>query len=130
MKTAAASVMRASASGPPIWNRMRKTSAFLRKLSLNAEKNWVQNRGAKRRVISRDEDMAFPFRARACAGDLRDDNLGKTTIAPTAQWREAPANLIGSARLHSAGAGRGAAPHRHSRPSARITLVRCRPGSS
>jgi hypothetical protein len=43
-----------------MWNRMRKTSAFLRKLSLKAEKNWVQNRGAKRRVISRDEDMAFP----------------------------------------------------------------------
>src|SRR5262249_4238441 len=33
------------------------TRAFLRKLSLNAEKNWVQNRGAKRRVMSRDEDM-------------------------------------------------------------------------
>jgi hypothetical protein len=30
-------------------------------LSLNAAKNWVQNRGAKRRVISRDEDMAFPL---------------------------------------------------------------------
>jgi hypothetical protein len=28
-------------------------------LSLNAEKNWVQNRGAKRRVMSRDEDMAI-----------------------------------------------------------------------
>jgi hypothetical protein len=26
-------------------------------LSLKAEKNWVQNRGAKRRVISKDEDM-------------------------------------------------------------------------
>src|SRR5215831_9864705 len=60
MKTAAASVISASASAPPIWNRMRKTSAFLRKLSLNAEKNWVQNRGAKRRVINRDEDMVFP----------------------------------------------------------------------
>src|SRR5262245_61428913 len=60
MKTAAASVMSASASAPPIWNRMRKTSAFLRKLSLNAEKNWVQNRGAKRRVINKDEDMTLP----------------------------------------------------------------------
>jgi len=29
----------------------------LRKLSLNAEKNWHQNSGAKRRVIRRDEDM-------------------------------------------------------------------------
>src|SRR5215475_7538623 len=102
MKTAAASVMSASASEPPIWNRMRKTSAFLRKLSLKAEKNWVQNRGAKRRVISRDEDMSFPpvpmgraarnarrilarsARARAMAAGaagLTDDNLGKRTIA-------------------------------------------------
>jgi hypothetical protein len=28
-------------------------------LSLKAEKNWVQNRGAKRRVINRDEDMTI-----------------------------------------------------------------------
>src|SRR5262245_30105898 len=61
MKTAAASVISASASAPPIWNSRRKTSEVLRKLSLNAAKNWVQNRGAKRRVISRDEDMAFPL---------------------------------------------------------------------
>src|ERR1700759_453680 len=60
MNTAAASVINARAPEPPIWNRMRKTSAFLRKLSLNAEKNWGQNRGAKRRVINRDEDMALP----------------------------------------------------------------------
>jgi hypothetical protein len=39
---------------------MRKTREFLTKLSLNAEKNWHQNRGAKRRVIRRDEDMTFP----------------------------------------------------------------------
>src|SRR5882672_4789309 len=58
MKTAAASVINASPADPPIWNRIRKTSEFLRKLSLNAEKNWVQNRGAKRRVSSKDEDMA------------------------------------------------------------------------
>src|SRR5215510_1023159 len=114
MKTAAASVISASASAPPIWNRMRKTSAFLRKLSLNAEKNWVQNRGAKRRVINRDEDMVFPpapKRARGapltpftswqhyCAlspqagrghvsqpiSSLRDDNLARTTIAAAAR---------------------------------------------
>src|SRR5947208_6814531 len=96
MKTAAASVMSASASVPPMWNRMRKTSAFLRKLSLNAEKNWVQNRGAKRRVISRDEDMAqfFPVpvpqrhrfrgggKSRAeTAPPLKDDKSGKRTTA-------------------------------------------------
>src|SRR5947209_6793206 len=54
MNTAAASVMSASASGPPILNRIRKTSAFLRKLSLNAEKNWHQNSGAKRRVNNKE----------------------------------------------------------------------------
>jgi hypothetical protein len=32
----------------------------LTKLSLNAEKNWHQNKGAKRRVIRRDEDMGSP----------------------------------------------------------------------
>src|SRR5438552_13861010 len=63
MKTAAAKVMSASASAPPIWNRIRKTSAFWRKLSLNAEKNWVQNSGAKRRVNSKDEDMNGALRS-------------------------------------------------------------------
>src|SRR5215831_18655753 len=92
MNTAAASVISASASAPPIRNSRRKTSEVLRKLSLNAAKNWVQNRGAKRRVISREEDMAFPLvptryggaRARAAptgADGLSEDNLGKTTIA-------------------------------------------------
>ena len=58
MKTAAASVINASASErPDAWNRIRKTREFLRKLSLKAEKNWVQNKGAKRRVRSRDEDI-------------------------------------------------------------------------
>ena len=95
---------RVSPSEPPIWNRIRKTSAFLRKLSLNAEKNWVQNRGAKRRVMSRDEDMSFsggsigpgrpkcqnrtgtkstdadrPFSGR---NGVKDDNLGERTITP------------------------------------------------
>src|ERR1700743_1538600 len=49
MKIAAASVISGAAPEPPILNRIRKTRAFLRKLSLNAEKNWHQNRGAKRR---------------------------------------------------------------------------------
>src|ERR1700704_7093579 len=95
MNTAPASVISASASGPPILNSSRKTSAFLRKLSLNAEKNWHQNRGAKRRVRSRDEDMAIPvvgwgadgpnayrdkFRLPTGTEGLKDDNLGKRTI--------------------------------------------------
>src|ERR1700757_3708161 len=92
MKTAAASVMSASASVPPIWNRIRKTSAFLRKLSLNAEKNWVQNRGAKRRVINRDEDMALPpvpngarepdARQMLAQGPLPSPASGQTAPAP------------------------------------------------
>ena len=60
MKTAAASVMSDSAFEALIVgeNRIRKTSAFFRKLSLKAEKNCVQNRGAKRRVSSRDDDIS------------------------------------------------------------------------
>ena len=73
-------------------NRIRNTSAFFRKLSLNAEKNWHQNSGAKRRVSSKDEDMAVPVfdRARAArmltatssglptaAKGLKDDNWAK-----------------------------------------------------
>src|SRR5687768_3354806 len=49
MNTAPASVIIASLCEPLTWNRIRKTSAFLRKLSLKAEKNWHQNKGAKRR---------------------------------------------------------------------------------
>src|SRR5450759_3283629 len=48
MKMALASVIKASASAAPERNRIRNTSAVLRKLSLNAAKNWHQNSGAKR----------------------------------------------------------------------------------
>ena len=48
MKIALASVTRASASAAPERNKIKKTSAVLRKLSLNAAKNWHQNSGAKR----------------------------------------------------------------------------------
>ena len=48
MKIALASVIKASAPGPPRLNRIKKTSEVLRKLSLNAAKNWHQNNGAKR----------------------------------------------------------------------------------
>src|SRR5579872_500213 len=40
--------MSAPESPPPGRNRIRNTSEVLRKLSLNAEKNWHQNSGAKR----------------------------------------------------------------------------------
>src|SRR3954467_14310721 len=95
MNTAAVSVISASRFPTPGANRIRKTSAFLRKLSLNAEKNWHQNSGAKRRVASKDDDMGSPVLRpgqdgpaagcqRACAG--KDDNLGERTIGP-AGWR-------------------------------------------
>ena len=54
MKTGAVSVISISAFGPLSSYRSRKTSAFFRKLSLNAEKNWHQNSGAKRRVNIRE----------------------------------------------------------------------------
>lgn len=62
MNTALASVTRTPAwasAWPPIPNRIRKASAFLRKLSLNAEKNWHQNSGAKRRAVIRVRNMAI-----------------------------------------------------------------------
>ena len=42
---------------PPILKRIRKTSAFFRKLSLKAEKNCVQKSGAKRLEVIRGRDM-------------------------------------------------------------------------
>ena len=49
MKMAPASVISEAASSAASLKRMRKTSVFLRKLSLNAARNCVQNSGAKRR---------------------------------------------------------------------------------
>ena len=58
MNTAAVSVISASRClATPGANRIRKTSAFFRKLSLNAEKNWHQNSGAKRRDVIRELDI-------------------------------------------------------------------------
>src|SRR5665647_1844995 len=48
MKIALAVVMRASPPAAPEPNKIIKTSAAFRKLSLNAAKNWHQNSGAKR----------------------------------------------------------------------------------
>ena len=57
MKTPAANVTSTSPAWPPILNRISKASAFFRKLSLKAEKNWHQNSGANRRVASSDCDI-------------------------------------------------------------------------
>jgi hypothetical protein len=53
-----AKVTKTSASTAPEWNRIRKTNAVLRKLSLNAAKNSRQNSGAKRRDNSRGGGIA------------------------------------------------------------------------
>src|SRR6266852_6937745 len=78
MKMPPANVTSASPACPPILNRISKTSEFLRKLSLNAEKNWHQNNGANRRDARSDCDIdtskdqggyqLFPAEARGCRG--------------------------------------------------------------
>src|SRR5215472_16652694 len=54
MKMPPAKVTSDSPACPPILNRISKASAFFRKLSLKAEKNWHQNNGAKRREARSD----------------------------------------------------------------------------
>src|SRR6266436_8623503 len=77
MKMPPASVTSASPVAPPILNRISKTSAFFRRLSLKAEKNWHQNSGAKRREARSDCDIdpsqdqggvvpSFPEDAQSC----------------------------------------------------------------
>src|SRR5438309_1164896 len=75
MNTAPLSVTSEPEFSPPSLNRMRMTSAFLRKLSLNAEKNWHQNSGAKRRVARRFVAMARgPFGLTSLRADLWHGN--------------------------------------------------------
>src|SRR5215469_11073546 len=57
IKTPPAKVTSDSPVRPPILNRISKTSAFFKKLSLKAEKNWHQNSGAKRREARSDCDI-------------------------------------------------------------------------
>src|SRR5215469_14054398 len=57
MKIAVASAINDSEFGPVHLNRIRKASAFFRKLSLKALKNWHQNSGANRRVANRLDDI-------------------------------------------------------------------------
>src|SRR6266403_6027209 len=80
MKIAPAKLTSASPACPPILNRINKTSAFFSKLSLNAEKNWHQNNGAKRRDVrsdcdidpSKDQDWvpSLPVEAYRCPGNI------------------------------------------------------------
>ena len=71
-------------SCPASLNRIRKTSAFLRKLSLKALKNWHQNSGAKRLVVIRLEDIAVPRHGGGCqAGGGR-----RRVVRPRQRFRE------------------------------------------
>src|SRR5215470_17578674 len=98
MNTAAASAISSPEWPPPSRNRMRMTSAFLRKLSLKAEKNWHQNSGAKRRVVMRWVDMA----------QIRS---GKGTSCPTAtaagQRQGWSASLVAALDSHEQALGLG-----------------------
>src|SRR3979409_1317770 len=60
MKPAAVSVMSEPESVIEGVNRIKKTSEFLRKLSLKALKNWHQKSGAKRRVVIRLQNIVAP----------------------------------------------------------------------
>ena len=53
MKTAPARVTSDAAWSAASVNRIRNTSVFFRKLSLKADRNCVQKRGAKRRDVIR-----------------------------------------------------------------------------
>src|SRR5262249_41249248 len=75
MKIASASVFSEAAPALQIWNTMRNPSAFLRKLSLNAEKNWHQNSGAKRRDVMRFVDMVRAFHWSAGPGIRRGKQM-------------------------------------------------------
>ena len=76
MKTPPATVMSVSALPAAIFAMMRKTSEFFRKLSLNAEKNWVQNSAAKRRAERSLSIVVTPERGRRVVCDGSDVGAG------------------------------------------------------
>src|SRR3954454_22438782 len=90
MKMAAVSVISASRLPTPGANRIRNTSAFFRKLSLNAEKNWHQNKGAKRRDVIRLSDMLIPL-GRNLAVLKVDSETFADGNGPAPGWRHGPA---------------------------------------
>ncbi len=62
MSVAVASVTSDAPLSPPILNNTKNASAFFKRLSFKAAKNWHQKSGAKRRARSRDRDMAASIR--------------------------------------------------------------------
>src|SRR5215469_468594 len=88
IKTPPAKVTSDSPVRPPILNRISKTSAFFKKLSLKAEKNWHQNSGAKRREARSDCDI-----------DLSEDRCGYRSLGERAAEETSPAvPLVASAQ--------------------------------
>src|ERR1700737_2210171 len=83
MKMPPASVTSASPVAPPILNRITKTSAFFRKLSLKVEKNWHQNSGAKRRDARSDCEIDLSrdrWRAANCGSRLSFHDVHKQAL--------------------------------------------------
>src|SRR5262245_57573807 len=91
MKVAPASCTRASESEPDSLNTIRMTSVFLRKLSLNALKNWHQNSGAKRFVVMRLENIGGPSGRLRRLRYLDGTELGKARVVAAAHARASAA---------------------------------------
>src|SRR5208337_8994 len=76
MKIAPASVTSASLSEPASLNRMKNTIAFFRKLSLKADKNCVQNKGANRRLdIKSNMTLLVALGVEQCGACLQQRRL-------------------------------------------------------
>src|ERR1700716_153071 len=80
MKTAAVSVMSEPESVIEGVNRIKKTSEFLRKLSLKALKNWHQKSGAKRRVVIRLQNIVVPYRPARVASTIGEAAAGAAAM--------------------------------------------------
>src|SRR5258708_31444632 len=106
MKIASASGFSEAAPSPTIWKTMRNPSAFLRKLSLNAEKNWHQNSGAKRRDVMRCIDMAraFPIGSDGLRQPLRENQGPPADRRPEGRLRVAS---LGAVNFHEQTLGLG-----------------------
>src|SRR3954453_10015091 len=126
MNTAAASWVSGSAKLPPIWKTIRNANAFFRKLSLNAEKNWHQNKGAKRRDVIRLSDMLIPL-GRNLAVLKVDSGTFADGNGPAPGWRHGPAKgfMQRCVQFPSGAARRG-----HPRCGSRVFRTHARRGRS
>src|SRR5689334_7681565 len=97
-----------------MWKTIRNARAFFRKLSLNTEKNWHQNKGAKRRDSRSDLEAAGDgsvmgqtyakntrFGPASCtaAGQCNIDGIGQNNrrmTSQTAVWRRQFPGALGA----------------------------------